>query len=110
MSKKRIPVSNRLKANYCKFPSPTNSMQGRELPFKEKWTVASRLRLLSIMIVVSAIFAAAGAIEITKWAKTHELNMLHLKHNYLFSNELRSFRDSEDQPVDEVRYELVLVR
>lgn len=85
-------------------------MQVRELPFKEKWTVASRLRLLSIMIVVSAIFAVVGAIDITKWAKTHELNMLHLKHNYSFSNELRIFRDSANQPVDELRNELVLVR
>lgn len=78
--------------------------------FESKWTVASRLRLLSIMIVVSGIFGVIGSIQITKCGKMHELNTLHLKHNYLFSNALRAFRDDESPTTEAIKRELILIR
>ena len=80
------------------------------MPPKTSWTVASRLRLLSIMIVLSGILGVVGALQITKCAKMHELNSLHLKHNYLFSHELASFHDDETYPAERIREHLVHIR
>jgi len=62
------------------------------------------------MIVVSGIFGVIGSIEIMKCGKIHELNTLHLKHNYLFSNAFRAFRDDESLTTEPIRSELSLIR
>lgn len=77
---------------------------------KGRWSVESRLRALSIMIVVSGIFGVIGAIQITKGAKMHELNFKHIKHNHLFWKETLDFAEDKSKGVDGIKEELSLIR
>lgn len=77
---------------------------------RSRWTVASRLRLMSAMIVLSGVVGVIGAIEISKCAQMHELNSLHLKHNYLFSNEVRRFTAYQLPSTEAIREQLLNVR
>ncbi len=62
------------------------------------------------MIVLSGIVGVVGAVEITKCAEMHKLNMRHLKHNHLFADELAAFALDEESTTAGLERELSLVR
>ncbi len=91
--------------------SPASTCNTNEVTMRcFQWTVASRLRLLSVIMVLSGIFGVIGAVEITKCAKMHELNTLHLRYNHAFWNEMLAFAQNDDHPIAPIKEELLLVR
>lgn len=65
---------------------------------------------MAIMIILSGIFGVVGAAEICKCARMHELNSLHLKHNYLFAKQSQRFQQNPLATTGDIRRELQLVR
>lgn len=65
---------------------------------------------MSILIILSGILGVIGSTEISKCAKMHELNVLHLKHNYRFGNEIQAIEDSGNYVTEGVKHELEILR
>lgn len=65
---------------------------------------------MNILIVISGIFGIIGIVEITKGAKLHEFNILHVKFNHLFFDEVLEFQAGKISSTESMERYLLKIR